>query len=169
MKYIIFGCFLSAITLMACGGGSSTSNSQADSSSVKAKVTFSAGQSLPMDSNRGFLSLPFNIAADVRTAKQPMVIISDDLKVSSKIDVIPIGVIRIDDEGRKIDYIISIPSDENKRTIPTDNFYEFTTVYSGAKWIIEQYFINYKGLGRVKLISWEDEKYAKRLLNTVEE
>lgn len=168
MKNIFYCWLLTTLIMVSCGGGSGDRNAKVNPSSVKTKVTFSAGQSLPMDGDRGFLSLPFNIAADVATATQPFVIISDELKESSTVDVIPIGVISIDDAGAKIEYIISIPSDDKKRTIPTDNFYEFSTVYSGAKWIIEQYFINYKGLGRVKLLSWEDEKYANRLLKSAE-
>jgi len=40
------------------------------------------------------------------------------------------------------------------------NFTEFSVQYPAAKKIIEDWFLNYKGAGRMELIGWRDEVYA---------
>jgi hypothetical protein len=46
------------------------------------------------------------------------------------------------------------------KVIDADGFDEFSTVYSSAKWIVEQYLVNRKGSNVIKLKSWENEKTA---------
>ena len=81
------------------------------------------------------------------------------------IEVKPIGVLLLEDRGQADHKVIAVPADPNLQTIPVENFLEFLIEYDAAKKMVEDWFLNYKGWGKMKLIGWEDEQYAKKEIN----
>ena len=130
-----------------------------ENNAVKVNITHSAGDKwLASDS---FLALPFNVA---NGGGEEILVLSERLKKGEKIDVKPIGAVRVEKNDSLLTYVIGLPSDKKLQTIPAADFDEFSTVYSGAKWIIEQYLVNRQDADLVKLKSWENENYAIKYL-----
>ena len=126
---------------------------------LKVEVTNSAGDK--WNSTDKFLPLPFNVA---RGKTEDIIVLSERLEKGKSIDVKPIGAIRILQNDTLLTYIVSLPVDKKQRSITADDFDEFSTVYSGAKWIVEQYMLNRKNSPSVKLKSWENENFAIKYL-----
>ena len=74
----------------------------------------------------------------------------------------PIATLMLKD-GNEIDTkLIAIPAAPTKRTINPESFQEFIVEYDAARMIIESWFLNYKGRGKMTLIGWQDDSYALR-------
>ena len=93
------------------------------------------------------------------------IILSDRIYKGQDLNVIPIGAMRLTDDGIKKDVFIAIPSAEKRQTFKASEFSDFAVEHASIKWMIEQYFTNYKGFAKVKLLSWEDEQYALRKIS----
>lgn len=132
---------------------------------VSVEVVFGAGDRYDVkDVVKPYLPLPFNIAVKKIDDKSSLdfIILSDRIYKGQDLKVIPIGAMRLSDEGIKKDFFIAIPSLENRQTFVASEFSDFAVEHASIKWMIEQYFTNYKGFAKVKLLSWEDEQYALR-------
>ncbi|MBI9038221.1 MAG: inorganic diphosphatase [Bacteroidales bacterium] len=89
-----------------------------------------------------------------------VLIISESQVSGSIIEIIPIGVLLLNDSGEIDTKIIAIPFLEEIRIIKVRDFNEFSLKYPKVKQIIEDWFLNYKGKGRVELLGWSDENAA---------
>lgn len=118
-------------------------------------ITHSAGDSWSKSDE--FLPLPMNVA---EVSGKEVFLLSDRVKVGKKIGILPLGsVLLIENDSIKT-YVLAIPAIDKNKKINAEGFDEFSTVYSSAKWIIEQYLVNRKGSNVIKLKSWENEKTA---------
>ena len=90
-----------------------------------------------------------------------ILVISESLPTGTTIETIPIATLLLKDRGRLDTKIIAVPVDSSLRVIQASNFQEFMVNYSTAKYRIELWFLNYKGVGKVDLIGWRDERVAK--------
>ena len=76
------------------------------------------------------------------------------------LEVQPIAILKLLDGGEEDHKIIAIPTNTADQIIKSNNFMDFLITYDAAKKIIEDWFLNYKGLGAVELIGWENEQNA---------
>lgn len=76
--------------------------------------------------------------------------------------VLPIAVILLEDNGEKDHKIIAVPFAESERSINVEKFSTFITKYNAAQFIVQEWFMNYKGLGQMKLLGWKDEEFARK-------
>jgi inorganic pyrophosphatase len=86
--------------------------------------------------------------------------IAEHVPNSSVVEVIPIGLLLLKDLGELDHKVLAIPVDPAKRIIQATNWQEFQMNYSAARFIIEQFFLNYDGPGVMTLHGWGDEKAA---------
>ncbi len=121
----------------------------------KSVITHSAGDS--WNTSDTFLALPMNVG---EINEKDVLLLSDRVKVGKSVSVIPIGAVKLIENDSIKTYVIAIPYLENDKKIDAQGFDEFSTVFSSAKWIIEQYLVNRKGNNVIKLKSWENEKIA---------
>lgn len=89
-----------------------------------------------------------------------ILLIAEHLKTGEVIETRPIAALRLSDGGEIDTKIIAVPLDAEKSYIKASNFVEFMIEYDAAKRIIEEWFLNYKGLGTTELLGWEDENFA---------
>ena len=89
-----------------------------------------------------------------------VIIISESKASGSIMEIVPIGVLLLNDSGEIDTKIIAIPFEEENRIIKVMDFKGFSSKYPEVKQIIENWFLNYKGKGRVELLGWKDEKAA---------
>lgn len=72
----------------------------------------------------------------------------------------PIAILNLIDGGEIDTKIIAVPVDTSLQIIRVDGFEDFLIKYNGGMRIIETWFLNYKGLGQIKLKGWENEQHA---------
>ncbi|MEM7575449.1 MAG: inorganic diphosphatase [Bacteroidota bacterium] len=118
-------------------------------------------QFLPYPGNYGFI--PSTLMDKARGGDgDPLdiLVIGESAARGSQISVAPIGALLLSDQGELDTKIIAIPSDSGLRTLPATNYLELLLEYPAAHRIVEEWFLNYKGIGVTNLIRWEDEGYA---------
>jgi len=121
---------------------------------------------LPYPGNYGFISSTVVKSEEGKVQGPiPLLIISEAIESGKAIPVIPIGVLRTKENQNDIEMVIAIPEDESKQTIKTDNFEDFILQYDPAKFQIQEWFVNYKGYGKINLLGWQDGNYAYRLID----
>ena len=94
-----------------------------------------------------------------------VLLISKSIQTGTVLSVIPIGALILEDSGEIDTKIIAVPLEENMRIINVASFDEFTNDYKAVKEIIELWFLNYKGEGKVKFIKWIDDNNAQNEIN----
>lgn len=89
-----------------------------------------------------------------------ILLISESLDTGTIINVIPIGLMVLQDSNEIDTKIIAIPAEEKLRVINATNYSELQKDYSNLMSIIKIWFINYKRNSFVEFIKWGDEKDA---------
>ena len=117
-----------------------------------------AGTSL----NHSFLPLPGNLGH--LNESTDVLVVAEQLKNNTKLAVRPIATLMLEEAGQPKQIIIASPLDSIHQLSTTTNFSDFITKNAGEKQIIQDWFLYQKGLGKVQLIGWENEKYALRLV-----
>ncbi len=80
-------------------------------------------------------------------------------------NALPIGSFAyIQDEVSK-KYVLASRIVDGQSEYP-DNFLDFSTKFPSIKKMIELYFNNFMGMGKTKFVKWEDEGYARGLIET---
>ena len=115
---------------------------------------------LPYPANYGFVPSTFQKNDEGKEEALGVLIISESLQTGDTISVIPIGALLLKDGKKRITKIIAVPADTSKRTMQVSDYQTFVVKYSMAKNIIETWFLNYKGLGKMELIGWRNDRFA---------
>lgn len=89
-----------------------------------------------------------------------ILVLSEALPTGSVISALPIGALRLKDEGEIDTKIIAVPVDPARRIIDVTNFRDFLVLYDPAKRIIEEWFLSYDPTAEMELLGWEDEVFA---------
>lgn len=89
-----------------------------------------------------------------------ILIISERVDTGTIMEIIPIAMLKLIDDG-EIDYkIIGIPFDKNKQIIKANTFVEFSENFPEIKQIIELWFLSYNKDDVAEIEGWADEKTA---------
>lgn len=89
-----------------------------------------------------------------------VLVLAESLPTGTSIEVLPIAALELLDRGEVDTKLIAIPVESTLRVIQATNFEDFMIEYNIAQTIIKDWFLNYKGLGKVELKAWKDEKHA---------
>lgn len=120
---------------------------------------------LPYPGNYGFIpGTNLEEAAGGDGDALDVLVISEALPTGSVIEVRPIALLRLRDEGQQDDKVIAIPADSSRQVIDPKDYLDFSLRYDGAKHIIENWFLYYDGLGTATFEGWADEKAARRAI-----
>jgi len=90
-----------------------------------------------------------------------VLLISESLPTGTTVPTIPIAALVLKDKGEIDTKIIVVPADSTYRVIESTDYQDFLIRYNAAHHIIQEWFMSYKGLGKMELIGWQDEQYAK--------
>lgn len=116
---------------------------------------------LPYPGNYGFIpSTYMDPARGGDGDALDILLIAEHLNTGQVVETRPIAALRLNDGGEIDTKIIAVPLEREKDHIGASNFVEFMLEYDAARLIIEEWFLNYKGLGATELLGWEDENYA---------
>ena len=94
-----------------------------------------------------------------------ILVLSESLRTGTVTSVVPLGLLKLVDNG-ELDYkIIANISNEEQQVIKASTFEEFSTKYPNVKKIIELWFLNYNPDDPSVIEGWGDEKEA---ISTIE-
>ena len=117
---------------------------------------------LPYPGNYGFIpSTIMDMSRGGDGDAVDILLLSEHLPTGTIIEVLPIGVLVLEDSGEKDSKIIAVPIDESLRIMRTHSYESFHSEFFEAKQLIQSWFLGYKEGSVIKFISWEDEKAAK--------
>jgi inorganic pyrophosphatase len=89
-----------------------------------------------------------------------VLLISESVPTGSVIEVIPIGVVKLIDDG-ELDYkIVAVPYHTDKQIISATSYNELSLNYPEIKQIIELWFLNYNKDDVAKIDGWGDQEEA---------
>jgi len=116
---------------------------------------------LPYPANYGFI--PSTLMDEERGGDGDaldILVIAESLETGTKLAVQPIAALLLEDNGELDTKIIAVPVDSFLNVIDAKDFSSFTVEYNAAQSIIQDWFLNYKGVGKTKMIGWRNERYA---------
>lgn len=91
-----------------------------------------------------------------------VLVLGESLPTKTQIATIPIGVLLLKDRGELDSKIIAVPADSAKRVMQINDYQDFIIEYDSAKRLVEQWFLNYKGVGKMEFIGWKNDHYARQ-------
>lgn len=96
-----------------------------------------------------------------------VLVISESVPTGTVLEVIPIGMLLLNDDGELDDKIIAIPADPRQRTITDTTFAAFKKNQLEALFYIESWFFNYDRTAMISSEGWQNEKEAKKLIDSL--
>lgn len=89
-----------------------------------------------------------------------VLVLSESVSTGTVLEVMPIAVLKLVDDG-ELDYkIIAIPVDETKQIIKAGTYTELSQNYPEVQQMIEFWFLNYNKDDEAKIEGWGNEKEA---------
>ncbi len=89
-----------------------------------------------------------------------ILVIGEGVPTGTTLATKPIGALLLKDNNELDSKIIAIPTDSTLQVINPKNYEDFFIRYNAAHHIIQEWFMNYKGLGAMELVGWRNEQYA---------
>jgi inorganic pyrophosphatase len=183
-------CLFAVISLLSCKNNKHpyakfeppAMESAEDSSAIYAVVEIPAGTAtlqhldtlsgtvVPLaDGAIDFLAAPGNIGFVSSTqisGGKPLevIVLMHALAEESVVQILPIGVLQLQENGQMRQLVVSVPADADLQSIRVGRFVDFITEYEAARYILQEWFINYKGFGALSLVGWQDERFALQLI-----
>ena len=120
---------------------------------------------LPFPGNYGFILRSNAFEQQLaRTDHLSCLVLSSALNAQEILPVHPVGVLIMEDAGKRENLIICIPESEVLQTLKIRDFVDFMTDYDPVRFQIQHWFANFQGPNAVHIVGWEDEEYASRLI-----
>lgn len=114
---------------------------------------------LPYPGNYGFI--PFTYSDPEKGGDGDaldVLVLCEALETGKILEVIPLGMLKLIDEGEEDYKIIAVPATKQQQIIKAENFKEFSQNYPEVKQILEIWFNSYDKKDNIKIKGWEDEK-----------
>lgn len=130
---------------------------------VNQKVRGGPDEQQPFD----FLPYPGNWAELIQPELKSLhvLILTDALAKGSTLSIEPIAVLQLDSAGVAKNILVAVPSDTLLMSVRLDGFADLITEYEPIRYILQTWFVNYRGFGAFEVVGWRDESYAQRLLS----
>lgn len=93
-----------------------------------------------------------------------ILVLAESVPTGTIMEVIPIGILNIRDEGEEDDKIIAVPKDPKLRTIDVDNFEDWKSGYVNTQRIIITWYRNYDKGNTNVINGFRNEKIARDVI-----
>ncbi|TQD34877.1 inorganic diphosphatase [Haloflavibacter putidus] len=93
-----------------------------------------------------------------------VLVLSESLASGTLIEIKPIAMMRLLDEGEKDFKIIAVPLNKNLRTMQLDSFENLSLKYPHVRKILHSWFENYDKTDKLEIKGWTDGKTAEKLI-----
>ncbi len=114
--------------------------------------------------NPKYISPLFKIASFKKDESLKTLVLSNRT-LSKEVEVSPIGMFSFTSGETTKEIILSVEVIDNQRVLDIQHFLEFSTEFYSIKQLIEIYFTNHQGIGKVKSFKWQNELAAYRKIN----
>ncbi len=136
----------------------------------KKELTFQIDKRNGKDRIIDFLSYPGNYGFIPSTYSNPkkggdgdaldVLILCESLQTGTVLEIIPIGVLKLIDNGELDHKIIAIPSDKELQIIRAVNYVELSNNYPEVKNVIESWFLSYDKIESAEVLGWGNKNAA---------
>ena len=89
-----------------------------------------------------------------------ILVISEAMITGAVLEILPIAILKLIDDGETDYKIIAVPQDKSKRIIRATTYAELTTDYPKLLEIVELWFLNYNPKDSSSVEGWADEQEA---------
>ena len=93
-----------------------------------------------------------------------VLVLCSALATANFLEVKPVGVLKMKDNGQDDHKILAIPADTKFQTIKAHGLEHMLSDYATILDIIEMWFLNYKGDNQMEVLGWGDEKEALEMI-----
>ncbi len=122
---------------------------------------------LPYPGNYGFIpSTKMDPEAGGDGDALDILVLSESVPTGTLLEVIPIAALMLIDEGEEDTKIIAVPANPKNRTIQATTFADFSIDYPIARKMIEDWMLNYDGMGQAISKGWKDEHVAHQVIQS---
>ncbi|MBR9922675.1 MAG: inorganic diphosphatase [Bacteroidetes bacterium] len=120
---------------------------------------------LPYPGNYGFIpSTLMDAAAGGDGDPVDVLLISEALPTGTVVRIQPIAALLLKDDGEADTKIIAIPRDSSIRSFQVETFQQMAIEFPAVRNMVEDWFLNYKGPGRMESLGWRNEIFADQLM-----
>lgn len=130
------------------------------------KIIYSSGE---VYGDIDYLPLLGNIAKAYEMDPNEILIIGKKMDKGTSDYIRPIGAMKYLEDNHEKLLIVAIPTNPQLRTIDVNDLVDFSVKYGSIKRIIEQWYASYRGLGKNRIIGWDNKTVALDVLNTEKE
>lgn len=117
---------------------------------------------LPYPVNYGFIpSTRMEKSAGGDGDPLDVLVLGEHMPRGTVMEVIPIGLLLLQDHGEWDNKVLAVPADPALRIIRATDWTHFQQYYSMIRHFLELYFQYYDGLGVMKVMGWGDESQAR--------
>ena len=118
---------------------------------------------LPYPANYGFIPSTYMSYEDGGDGDPlDVLLISKNLNTGDVIEIIPVALLIMNDNGENDNKIIAVPKNNDLQIIHVNSYENLVNNYFAVKEIIELWFLNYKGNDLIEFVGWEDELSAQK-------
>lgn len=142
--------------LIACSDSAKKSNSKVnDEEGVQVRIIKQMGQ-MPSDSIR-YLPLIGSLAeSKVEGDTAQYLILGKNIENGNNFQVKALSTLVYSHNNEMHKVIISVPLDEQYRSLNVNSFEQLATSYGSVKWALESWYNHFGGLGNSRFIKWEN-------------
>jgi len=115
-------------------------------------------------STHSFLPYPANYGISQNQSNVEVLTLAPRLSSDDQIAVQPIATLVLSEQGTSRPIILATPIDTSLQLIQSTNYQQFLVQQAGIRQILQDWFLYEKGLGKVELVDWRDERYAWKLI-----
>ncbi|MGB1206827.1 MAG: inorganic diphosphatase [Chitinophagales bacterium] len=90
-----------------------------------------------------------------------ILVLSEALPSKTVVEVIPIAMLKLKDDGELDTKLIAVPFEADKRIVQATTFEEFSAKYPAAKQLISLWFLNYDKQDETEMLGWGTEIEAQ--------
>ena len=119
-------------------------------------------------STHPFLPYPANYGISQNQSNVEVVTLAPRLSSDDQIAVQPIATLVLSEQGTSRPIILATPIDTSLQLIQSTNYQQFLVQHIGMRQILQDWFLYEKGLGKVELVDWKDERYAWKIIKNEE-
>ena len=156
-KYLLLGMLI----FISCKEESVPTGFLTEDQDVQVTIDHASGE---MYGELPYLPLLGNVASVSKENPGQILILGKKLDEGQDVYIRPIGIMKYaEDQDEKV-LIVAIPTNPQLRTIDVDDLVDFSVKYGSIKRIIEQWYASYRGLGKNRIIGWDNKTVALDVL-----
>lgn len=116
---------------------------------------------LPYPANYGFIPSTFSkIDQGGDGDALDVIVIAESLGTGTVIETLPIGILKLIDNGEMDFKIVCVPSDKRLQIIDAQSFKQLQLKYPGIITILERWFLDYDNGDKIESEGWGDQENA---------